>query len=557
MLRILNIENIAVIEKAQIEFNNGLNVLTGETGAGKSIIVDSINAILGERTSRELVRHNAPYAFVSALFEQIPENAESKLRELGYEPEEDGTLLLTRKITDAGKSLCKINGAPATVSVLREIGALLVNIHGQHDSQYLLNPDYHYQFIDMLSDDESMFEDYRKSFHDLISVRRRLKALTLDEDDKDRTLELLNYQINELETAEISVGERERLTRKKAMIESREALLKSFNTLLSEINGDYEVNGISTVISSAENELEELASASENAAVIALKLSAASDIFEEIKDLINSELSALDFDEQEREQTEERLDLLYRLSTKYGPTEEKMLEFLENAKEKRNAVLYNDAELEKLTAEYDILLETAVNKAEALSLHRKKTAERFEKDVRNQLEFLDMPKIQFKVNFEKGKLSSSGFDKIEFLISTNPGEPPKPLAKIASGGELSRIMLAIKNIIAGKDTVGTLIFDEIDTGVSGRASKKIGMKLKSVSEKTQVITVTHSAQIASVADVHFLIRKDFESDKTLTKVTRLNFEGRKEELARIMGGLNITDTLLKSAEEMLLTGADY
>ena len=556
MLKTLNIENIAVIEKAQIEFNNGLNVLTGETGAGKSIGVDSINAILGVSTSRELVRHGADFAFVSALFEDVSDNVKNKLDELGYSAEEDGSLLLTRKITEAGKSVCKINGSSATVSILKEVGQLLVNIHGQHDSQSLLNPDLHYQFVDMMSDNDEAITDYKDSFHKLLSVRRRLKALTDDEEDKDRVLELLEYQIKELEDADIQPNEKTELLKKKRRIESSEAMLLALNKAGVALGGNDEFDGASTLVSSAAKSFSSVSSLSDGAEKILSVLNDISEEIEEIKDLIHSEIASFDFDENEREQVEERLDLLYKLSLKYGNTEEEMLSFLENAKEKRNAVLFNDEELEKLTVQYDALLDEVMKKAEKLSEFRKKTAEAFEENVRNQLAFLDMHKIMFVVHFEKGNLSSNGFDKIEFLISTNPGEPAKPLAKIASGGELSRIMLAIKNVIVHNDTIGTLIFDEIDTGVSGRASRKIGLKLKAVSEGTQVITVTHSAQIASAADVHFLIQKDFDNDRTYTKISSLDFEGRKKELARIMGGLNITDALLKSAEEMLLSDSE-
>lgn len=556
MLRTLNIENIAVIEKAQIEFNNGLNVLTGETGAGKSIVVDSINAILGERTSRELVRHGADFAFVSAFFEDISLNVSKKLEELGFKTEEDHSLLLTRKITESGKSVCKINGNTATVSLLKEIGQLLVNIHGQHDSQALLNPDSHYLFIDMLAENKELYSDYKKSFRELISVRRRLKALTVDEESKDRELEILNYQINELEAADIRAGERAELSKKKVLIDNSEALLSSLNNTYIALAGDEEFNGAATLVSSSENEISQLSDTSENVSAIVSKLSEISENIEIVKDLIHSELSALDFNPDEKEKIEERLDFLYRLSTKYGSTEEEMLAFLEAAKEKKNSILYNDEELEQLNLKYDALFDKTVNLAEKLSDYRKDIARKFEDDVKAELEYLDMPKICFNVNFERGNLSSNGYDKIEFLISTNPGEPAKPLSKIASGGELSRIMLAIKNIIAHNDTIGTLIFDEIDTGVSGRASRKIGLKLKSVSKETQVITVTHSAQIAATADEHFLIQKDFDDNKTYTKVTSLDFEGRKYELSRIMGGLEITDTLLKSAEELLLSEED-
>lgn len=556
MLRTLNIENIAVIEKAQIEFNSGLNVLTGETGAGKSIVVDSINAILGERTSRELVRNGADYAFVSAFFEDIPDNVVNKLNELGFKNEDDNSLLLTRKITSAGKSICKVNGGSATVSMLKEIGHQLVNIHGQHDSQALLNPDLHYLFIDMLLDNQSFILDYKNSFHKLLTVRRKLKALTSDEEDKDRNLEILNYQIKELEDAEINVGEKDELLKKKSIIENSESLLRVLNNSLNALSGDDEFTGASLLVSSSENEFSSLQNVSDSIKVISSKLSNISEEIEEVKDLITAEISALDFDENERENVEERLDLLFKLSMKYGETEEEMISFLDDAKKKRDSILYNDEELEKLNAEYDECYEEVVELASKLSNYRKEIAKQFEKSVKEQLVFLDMPKIEFIVDFQKGNLTSNGFDKIEFLISTNPGEPPKPLSKIASGGELSRIMLAIKNIIAHNDTIGTLIFDEIDTGVSGRASRKIGLKLKSLSKDTQVITVTHSAQIASVADVQFLIQKDFENNKAYTKVTLLDFEGRKMELARIMGGLEITDSLLQSAEELLLSQED-
>lgn len=556
MLRTLNIENIAVIEKVEIEFNSGLNVLTGETGAGKSIVVDSINAILGERTSRELVRNGADYAFVSAFFEDIPNNVIDKLNELGFQIEEDNSLLLTRKITSSGKSVCKVNGSSATVSMLKEIGQELVNIHGQHDSQALLNPDLHYSFIDMLLNNQNLISDYKSSFHKLITVRRKLKALTSDEENKDRNLEILNYQIKELENAEITVGEKEELQKRKTIIENSEALLRVLNNSLVALSGDDEFNGASLLVSSSENEFSSLQSVSNSIKSISSKLSNISEEIEEVKDMITVEISALDFDENERENVEERLDLLFKLSNKYGDTEEEMLQFLDEAKKKRDSILYNDEELENLNAEYDDCFEEVFDLATKLSDHRKEIAKNFEETVKNQLVFLDMPKIEFIVDFKKGNLTSNGFDKIEFLISTNPGEPPKSLSKIASGGELSRIMLAIKNVIAHNDTIGTLIFDEIDTGVSGRASRKIGLKLKSLSKDTQVITVTHSAQIASVADVQFLIQKDFEDNKAYTKVTPLDFEGRKKELARIMGGLEITDSLLKSAEELLLSQED-
>lgn len=551
MLKTLDIENIAVIEKAQIEFSAGFNVLTGETGAGKSIVVDSINAILGERTSRELVRNGADFAFVSALFTDINDTVKDKLSELGYIPEDDNSLLLTRRISSDGKSACKINGRPATVSVLREVGDTLVNIHGQHDSQSLLNPDCHYKFIDMLSGGSELIENYKSAFSEFIHIRRRLKQLTAQAEKNDNNTELLDFQINELENADIKVGETEKLTARKKILDNADGALEAYNAVLSTLSGDDENAGVKLSLASVANEIEKYSDVSDDTAKAYSLLQNIDDELETVKSLVENAAQSLDYDPDEKEKIEERLDQLYRLGKKYGGTEEAMLENLEKFKAQRAAINTDEEELEKLTEEYDSSFDKVQKLAGELSDLRKQTALKFENDVKAQLEFLDMPKISFKVNFEKGILSSAGIDKIEFLISTNPGEPPKPLAKIASGGELSRIMLAIKNILAYNDTVDTLIFDEIDTGVSGRASVKIGMKLKSVSKNTQVITVTHSAQIAAFADTHFLIQKDYEKERTYTKVTALDFENRKYELARIMGGLQITDALLEGAEEML------
>ncbi len=547
MLKTLDIENIAVIEKASVDFSGGLNVLTGETGAGKSIVVDSINAIMGERTSRELVRYGADNAYVSAYFDDICDSALNKLKKFDIELEEDNSLLITRKISANGKSLCKVNGKTVTVSMLKEICSYLVNVHGQHDSQALLNPDLQYNYIDMLLEDKSVLSDYKETFKKLISVRRKLKSFAKDEDNKESQLELLNFQIEELEKADIKVGEREELTKKRALIQKSEDIIKNLNLAISVINGDDENIGIEQACADVSRTL--------------LKFDETKDVYdvfndindklELAKDKAEALLLSIDFSPEEIEMIDEKLDLYYKFSNKYGQTEQEMLDYLEKAKEKRNSILFADEELNRLNEEYENLLNITVKLADKLSVERKKTAKVFEENVKQELAFLDMPKMQFYVDFNKGNLSSTGYDKIEFLISANPGEPPKSLSKVASGGELSRIMLAIKNIISYNDTIGTLIFDEIDTGVSGRASQKIGLKLKSVSKNTQVICVTHSAQIASNADEHFLIQKKFNDNKTFTCVTPLDFEGRKQELARIMGGLEITDTLLQSAEELL------
>lgn len=553
MLRTLSIENIAVIEKAKIDFDGGLNVLTGETGAGKSIVVDSINAVLGERTSKELVRTGSDFAFVSAFFENINATVCGELEKLGYTPEYDGSLLITRRISKDGRSSCRINGMPATVSVLHTLGKALVNIHGQHDSQSLLDPEQHYKFIDMLSGDSSALSDYKAAFSRFLSVRRELKALTAAADSADKNTELLEYQIKELEEADIKIGEAQALNARKKVMDSAEEAAKAYSSALEAVNGDDENPGAESLLQSA---LESVVRFSELSPVIkkaAALLENAVDEIADAKSVIGGELSVLDFDPREREEIEERLDELFRLGKKYGDSEEKMLAYLDNAKKKLNSIVNNEEELEKLNDEYDKAYADVLAAAEKLTALRKKTAQKFAEDVKNQLAYLDMPKINFTVDFKKGIMSSAGLDKIEFLISANPGEEPKPLVKIASGGELSRIMLGIKSILAYNDTVDTLIFDEIDTGVSGRASQKIGLKLKEVSKNTQVICVTHSAQIASNADSHFLISKDISGDRTFTSVTLLDRSQRRNELARIMGGLEITDAMLNSAEELLLT----
>lgn len=554
MLKTLVIENIAVIKKAQIEFTSGLNVLTGETGAGKSIVVDSINAILGERTSRELVRAGSDNAFVNAYFEDINDDVKLKLNEYDIPIEEDGSLLLSRKISAGGKSVCRVNGLPVTVGILKDIGTHLVNIHGQHDSQALLNPDFHYKFVDAYADCDELLAEYKESFKSFLNIRRQLKSLTSDADERDKQSEILDYQINELRDADIKVGEWEELKHRKSVILNSQAILNALNTLLGAVNGDDENQGIQSVLSSSDKEITALLDADSQLKPIKEKLDSAEDLLESIKDLISDKMESLDFQPDELDKIEERLDILYTFSNKYGETEQDMLYYLADAERKRALFDNSEQDLERLNAEYDSSLEKTQSLALKLSEVRRKAAEKLGEEICSQLEFLDMPGVKFVTQFSKGNLSSVGVDKIEFLIRTNPGEEPKPLAKIASGGELSRIMLAIKSIIAKSDSIATLIFDEIDTGVSGKASRKIGLKLKEVGENAQVICVTHSAQIASAADSHFLIKKEYTDNAAFTQIMPLDFEGRKYELARIMGGLNVTESLLKSAEEMLDNG---
>lgn len=551
MLKTLCIENIAVIEKADIEFSKGFNVLTGETGAGKSIVVDSINAILGERTSKELVRAGSENAFVTAYFEDINSEVKQKLNEFDLPCEDDGTLMLSRKISAQGKSTCRINGSVCTVSMLKEVGNLLVNIHGQHDSQTLLNADYHYKFVDMYGSLDGALDEYKQSFKQLLSVRKQLKALTLDADERDRQIELLDYQIKELTDAEIKVGEWEELKKRKNLILNSQNLLQSLNSALAAFNGSDDYSGISTLLSTAVKELGTVSDVDSDIKAVYDKAEALNDCVEVVKDALLDKINSIEFEPEELDRIEERLNLYYTFSNKYGETEQDMLYYLDEAVKKRAAFENSEEELEKLNVRYDEIFNQTVALAQKLTDLRKSTAEKLGNEICKQLEFLDMPKIKFTTSFEKGNLSANGWDKIEFLIATNVGETAKPLAKIASGGELSRIMLAIKSIIAQKDSIDTLIFDEIDTGVSGKASRKIGLKLKELGAFTQVICVTHSAQIASVADSHFLIEKNVENDRTYTNVTVLDYDGRKNELARIMGGINVTESLLKSAEELL------
>ena len=551
MLKTLCIENIAVIEKADIEFSKGFNVLTGETGAGKSIVVDSINAILGERTSKELVRAGSENAFVTAYFEDINSEVKQKLNEFDLPCEDDGTLMLSRKISAQGKSTCRINGSVCTVSMLKEVGNLLVNIHGQHDSQTLLNADYHYKFVDMYGSLDGVLDEYKQSFRQLLSVRKQLKALTMDADERDRQIELLDYQIKELTDAEIKVGEWDELKKRKNLILNSQNLLQSLNSALAAFNGSDDYSGISTLLSTAVKELGTVSDVDSDIKAVYDKAEALNDSVEVVKDALLDKINSIEFEPEELDRIEERLNLYYTFSNKYGETEQDMLYYLDEAVKKRAAFENSEEELEKLNVRYDEIFNQTVALAQKLTDLRKSTADKLGNEICKQLEFLDMPKIKFTTSFEKGNLSANGWDKIEFLIATNVGETAKPLAKIASGGELSRIMLAIKSIIAQKDSIDTLIFDEIDTGVSGKASRKIGLKLKELGAFTQVICVTHSAQIASVADSHFLIEKNVENDRTYTNVTVLDYDGRKNELARIMGGINATESLLKSAEELL------
>ena len=549
MLKNLHIENIAVIEKADIELNNGLNVMTGETGAGKSIVIDAINAVLGERTSRELIRAGCDKAQVTALFGSLNEAALTVLNDNGFGVDEDGNLLISRSLNLSGNNSVRINGIPSTVGILKEIGRVLVNIHGQHDNQFLLDPLKHCGYIDRVADNGSILNNYYSEFKNLNSIRRNLSELETDSDEKQRRLDLLTYQVNELESAGIHVGEYEELKRQLTVAENYEKMLSSLNSAYYAINGDDENDGAFSLIKNAQKHLSAIESNEFEGDT--RRLSEISGYLEEIEGnirafLTNSEYSSLDANE-----IRERLDFLYRLMLKYGDTEEKMLEFFDNATKELENITFSDKKIAELSALLDESTEKLVALGEKLTASRKNAAKLFESQVSDALKFLDMPNVRFVVDIKNGRYTKNGCDEVQFLISANAGEEPKPLVKIASGGELSRVMLAIKSVLADKDEVATLIFDEIDTGISGRAATKVGAKLRKVSKDRQVLCVTHLAQIAAAADNHLLIEKHTLNNSTFTDITALSGEQQIGEIARIMSGGELTDNLYGSAKELL------
>ena len=550
MLSVLKIRNIAIIENAEIEFNKGFNVLTGETGAGKSIILDSINAVLGFRTSRELIRTGETEAEVTALFSFVNEKTNNKLTELGLPLNEDNSLLITRTIT-ADKNVCRVNNSLTSVSALREIGSTLISIHGQQDNRELLDSETHIGYLDAVAENSELLENYKTTYSELCEINSEIKSLMSDEAEKIRMIDILSFQIDELTKAEITVGEWEELKNKRTEIQNIEKISEGFNVAESALLGGDGFTGAVELVSGATKALSQVSAFSKTAEELSTKLN---DIYYELSDIADTlrfNDDSSDYTRNDLELIEERLDLLYRLSKKYGSTEEEMLEFLSKAEEKLNSLTSSEENLEALKEKREIILTKAQQQAEILSKSRKETAKKFEENVMEELRFLDMPSVQFNVQFTDVALCENGVDSVEFLISANVGEPPKPIAKIASGGELSRIMLALKNVLSDKDQIGTMIFDEVDTGVSGRAATKVAQKLKEVSTGRQVICVTHLAQLAVLADNHYLIEKSARNGKTYTNVTPLDFEGRKYEIARITGGGEITETQLKNAEEML------
>ncbi len=557
MLSNLKISDIAIIKEAVIDFDNGLNVLTGETGAGKSIIIDAINAILGERTSRELIRTGSNNAEVSAFFENINDDVITVLNEFGVGCDEDNSVLISRKISLDGKNVCKVNGSSVTVSMLKKIGQSLINVHGQMDNHNLLNEELHYTYIDNFAENYDVLEEYVNAYNDYCNIKRRYDNLIVNESEKARKIDLLTYQIKEISVACIKIGEWEELEKRKKVLQNAEQLLALVNNAVEIINGNDNFSGVADMLNTASNSLVKASAYDEALNGISDTVAEMSYNIADCASELNNFLYSLDIDPNELDIIEERLDVLFRLSKKYGQTETEIFEFLEKAQNELDDITFSDKLKEQLEIELSEKYKVMDKSSHKLSANRQKYGEIFINKVKDELSFLDMASISFKIVQNRKTFDETGADEIYFLISANAGEEPKPLSKIASGGELSRIMLAIKNVLASKDNVQTLVFDEVDTGVSGRAAQKIGIKLKEVSKNRQVLCVTHLAQIASFADNHFLISKSESENKTYTKVENLDNGGRIHELARIIGGIESTQLSLDAAAEMIENAKKY
>ncbi len=549
MLREIMIENVAVIEKAGVQFGAGLNVLSGETGAGKSILIDSINAILGNRTSRELVRSHTPKARIRAVFTGLDAGVLKKLEAAGYEASEE--LLLYREISADGKSGCRITGLPATAAVVREICAGLIAIHGQHDNQSLMDPSTHLGVLDAFAQSQQAHARYYSVYKDLCQVKRRIDALNIDEDAKDRRAAELRDTMEELELAQLSPGEEEELLRRQKLMQNVARLSEGLSAAYMALNGEDELPGAAGLLGEAEASVAALAPLGAGTAALGERIRElyynCRDAASEIADM----LSQMEFDAGEQAQLEQRLDVLYRLRQKYGRDEAGLLALLEEAKQELAGIEHAEEELEKLYDRQAALYEKAKALADELTALRLSAYARFEKQLTQALGFLNMPGIRFALKHHTGALGPTGQDTVEFYISTNPGEEPKPLAKIASGGELSRIMLAVKSALAEKDALGTVIYDEIDTGVSGLAAGRIGEMLHKTAGGRQVICITHTAQIAAQADTHLLIEKTVHDGRTYTQIRALDIPGRQQELARMISGDKVTPIALENAREML------
>ena len=549
MLSSLQIENVAVIQKANVHFEKGLNVLTGETGAGKSILIDSINAILGNRTSKDLVRTGAPKAVIRAAFEDVPAAVLDKLEKAGYERSD--ALLLSREITAEGKSSCRINGMPATAAVLRDLCGGLININGQHDSVGLLNPAHHEEILDAYAQNGAVYQDYYAVYRELVGVKKALDAMITDENEKQRRIELLRYQVQEINDADLKVGEEQTL-------ESRRKVLANASTIRDRIAQAYALLSGGDDSSGAVDFLGEASNAIDTAAQLDGGLSASAgqllDLYYTAKDVaadLIGRLDEYDSNDAELDEIEQRIDRIYKLKRKYGDTVEDILAFGDKARQELETIQSSQERAEHLQAEKHRLYMLAREKAELLTQTRLKAFEELNKRISGTLDFLNMPGVRMTLRHARGPLASHGQDSVEFYISTNPGEDPKPLAKIASGGELSRITLAIKNAMADKDAVPTVIYDEIDSGVSGKAASRIGEVLRQSARGHQILCITHTAQIAALADCHLLIQKNITNDRTYTEIHPLDASGRVDALAHLISGDHVTELSRANAREML------
>ena len=549
MLSSLQIENVAVIQKAEVHFEPGLNVLTGETGAGKSILIDSINAILGNRTSKDLVRTGAAKAVIRAAFEQVPPAVLDKLEQSGYERSE--ALLLSREITAEGKSSCRINGMPATAAVLRELCGGLININGQHDSVGLLNPAHHLGILDDYAQNRTVFQEYYALYRELVRVKRELDALITDEAEKQRKIDLLQYQVQEIEDAGLTAGEEQALENRRKVLSNASAIRDRLAQSYALLSGSDDAAGAVDLLGEASNAVDAAAQLDPALTAAAGQLL---DLYYNAKDVaadLIGRLDTYDTNDAELDEVEQRLDLLYRLKRKYGSTVEDVIAFGQKAREELDNIQHSQQRYDALQAEKLRLYTKAREKAEVLTQTRLKAFEELNTRISGTLDFLNMPGVRMTLRHTRGPLASHGQDSVEFYISTNPGEAPKPLAKIASGGELSRITLAIKNAMADKDAVPTVIYDEIDSGVSGKAAGRIGEVLRQSAQGHQILCITHTAQVAALADCHLLIQKNVSNERTYTEIHPLDENGRVEALARLISGDHVTELSRANAREML------
>ena len=548
MLSLLHIENIAVIEQADISFDKGFNILTGETGAGKSIVIDAISAILGERAYRDMIRTGASKASVRAVFTDVPEF--SWFEENGVEY--DSETVVQREIFLDGKNVCRVNGALVSVSILRKLGIQLINIHGQHDSASLFDEANHLIYLDAFADDGALLDAYTGKYAAVVELQSQIRKMTMDEGEKLRRMETLRFQIEDISKAELQVGEDEELESRRKLLQNAEKLSDGINTAVECLYGGDDSDGAASLLAEAERELARMSRFTDAFSELHEKVA---DLMYQVQDAAEELRSARDdmsYSAGELDGIESRLDVIHKLRRKYGATCEEILAYLEQAKEELDRIEFADDHLEKLKRKLETAEKEAWDSALTLRKCRQEAAKRLSARILDELSQLDMPRVQFECAFTEQALAANGADAVAFYMSANAGEALKPMSKVASGGELARIMLAMKNVLAEKDQVSTLIFDEVDTGVSGRAAQKVAVKLRSVAQHKQVLCVTHLPQLAALADTHLLIAKGERDGRTYTTVTPLDIEGRKQELARIIGGANITETTLKSAEEMLL-----